>query len=90
MVHGIQGYGGGLLYDGQYIVNHTNIILVTINYRLGALGFLVYGSNLEIGGNYGLKVHTIHRFVLCIPVSTCVGSTFCSEVGTREHCLLWW
>ena len=27
-----------------------------VNYRLGALGFLVYGSNVEIGGNYGLKV----------------------------------
>jgi len=53
-----QGYGGSLVYDGQYIVNHTNIILVTINYRIGALGFLVYGSKLEIGGNYGLKVYT--------------------------------
>ena len=54
--HDLQGYCGGLLYDGQYFVNRTDIILVTINYRLGALGFLVYGSNLEIGGNYGLKV----------------------------------
>lgn len=38
------------------MANHTKIVLVTINYRLGALGFLVYGSNQEIGGNYGLKV----------------------------------
>ena len=30
------------MYDGQYIVNITIIILVTINYRLGALGFLVW------------------------------------------------
>ena len=52
----LQGYSGGLLSDGQYIANYSNIILVSINYRLGALGFLVYGSNLEIGGNYGLKV----------------------------------
>lgn len=51
-----QGYSGGLLYDGQNMVNQTNIVLVTINYRLGALGFLVYGDKQEIGGNYGLKV----------------------------------
>ena len=51
-----QGYSGGLLSDGQYIANYSNVILISINYRLGALGFLVYGSNLEIGGNYGLKV----------------------------------
>ena len=55
-----QGYCGGILHDGQYMVNYTDIILVTINYRLGALGFLVYGSNLEIGGNYGLKVLHTH------------------------------
>ena len=54
-----QGYCGGILHDGQYIVNYTDIILVAINYRLGALGYLVYGSNLEIGGNYGLKVHVL-------------------------------
>ncbi|XP_065887598.1 crystal protein-like [Dysidea avara] len=51
----VRGYSGGLIYDGQYMVNQTNVILVTINYRLGALGFLVYGSKQEIGGNYGLK-----------------------------------
>ena len=44
------------------MVNQTNVILVTINYRLGALGFLVYGSKQEIGGNYGLKV-ALHYFV---------------------------
>ena len=51
------------------MVNYTDIILVTINYRLGALGFLVYGSNLEIGGNYGLKVlrtHTNTHMYICI------------------------
>ena len=58
-----QGYCGGILHDGQYMVNYTDIILVTINYRLGALGFLVYGSNLEIGGNYGLKVLYTHTHV---------------------------
>ena len=54
------------------MVNYTDIILVTINYRLGALGFLVYGSNLAIGGTYGLKVLRTHTnthtciYVRCI------------------------
>ena len=52
-----QGYSGGHLYDGQYIVNNTNVILVTINYRLGALGFLVYGEGSgAVKGNYGIQV----------------------------------
>ena len=52
-----QGYGGGFLYDGQYIVNNTNVILVSINYRLGAIGFLVYGEGSgAVKGNYGIQV----------------------------------
>ena len=32
-------------------------MVVTVNYRLGAMGFLVYGSgDKAIGGNYGLRV----------------------------------
>ena len=50
----MQGYSGGLLYDGQYIANTTGTVVVTVNYRLGALGFLVYGSSIT--GNYAIKV----------------------------------
>ncbi|ETO30124.1 carboxylesterase, partial [Reticulomyxa filosa] len=48
-----QGYGGGLLYNGTDFVNYTNSILVTMNYRLGALGFL--WSAVGPKGNYGLE-----------------------------------
>jgi len=52
-----QGYSGGLLYDGQYIANTTGTVIVTVNYRLGAIGFLVYGTGKgALKGNYGLKV----------------------------------
>ena len=52
-----QGYSGGKLYDGQYIANTTNTIVVTANYRLGAIGFLVYGSGSDaIEGNFGFRV----------------------------------
>lgn len=53
----LQGYSNSLLYDGEYIANTTSTVVVTVNYRLGALGFLVYGND-DSGprGNYGLRV----------------------------------
>ena len=62
MVNGpfsLQGYSNALLYDGKYIANTTSTVVVTVNYRLGALGFLVYGDD-DSGprGNYGLRVNT--------------------------------
>ena len=42
------------MYDGQYIANTTHTVVITANYRLGALGYLVYGDSVK--GNYGLKV----------------------------------
>jgi len=50
-----QGYAGGLLYNSSIFANRTNTVIVIIQYRLGALGFLnmegTSGSN--ISGNYG-------------------------------------
>jgi para-nitrobenzyl esterase len=34
------GSGSSLLYDGQTLAERGNVVVVTINYRLGALGFL--------------------------------------------------
>ncbi|KAG2392409.1 hypothetical protein C9374_012661 [Naegleria lovaniensis] len=42
------------LYDGGYFVGKTNVILVTVNYRLGAFGYLVDSKN-GIRGNFALK-----------------------------------
>ncbi|XP_046407119.1 esterase E4-like [Ischnura elegans] len=55
-IHGglfIQGSGGADLYGPEYLLDE-DIVLVTINYRLGALGFLSTG-NEEVPGNNGLK-----------------------------------
>ncbi|EGG13274.1 putative cholinesterase [Cavenderia fasciculata] len=46
------GGGSTPLYDGAVFVNRTNVILVTINYRLGVLGFLV---TPQLKGNYGFQ-----------------------------------
>ncbi|XP_058674398.1 bile salt-activated lipase-like [Ammospiza caudacuta] len=42
------------LYDGEEIAVRGNVIVVTINYRVGPLGFLSTGDE-NLPGNYGLK-----------------------------------
>eukprot|EP00794_Sanderia_malayensis_P000222 gene226-837_t len=52
--------GAGSLYDGSTLTALHNVIVVTINYRLGALGFLnIPGTDLK--GNYGMldQVHAL-------------------------------
>ncbi|XP_038211384.1 cholinesterase 1-like [Zerene cesonia] len=48
-----EGSGSPHIYGPDHLVKH-NIILVTINYRLGVLGFLCLGIK-EAAGNMGLK-----------------------------------
>ncbi|KAJ9587060.1 hypothetical protein L9F63_019348, partial [Diploptera punctata] len=55
-IHGggwISGSGGSLMYGPQFLLD-KDIVLVTINYRLGALGFLSTGDSV-CPGNNGLK-----------------------------------
>ncbi|XP_072209203.1 bile salt-activated lipase [Excalfactoria chinensis] len=42
------------LYDGEEIAVRGNVIVVTLNYRVGPLGFLSTGDS-NMPGNYGLK-----------------------------------
>jgi para-nitrobenzyl esterase len=62
-IHG-GGYGAGAgsdqLYDPSVIVEKTGTVVVTINYRLGALGFLAYPALTDEdvdgrSGNYGIE-----------------------------------
>ncbi|KAH9509556.1 hypothetical protein Btru_046157 [Bulinus truncatus] len=47
--------GSSPLFDGEVLTQTGNVLLVTMNYRLGALGFLVTGETTEDArGNYGL------------------------------------
>ncbi|XP_050764066.1 bile salt-activated lipase-like isoform X3 [Gymnogyps californianus] len=56
LVGGSQGanFLNNYLYDGEEIAVRGNVIVVTINYRLGPLGFLSTGD-ANLPGNYGLK-----------------------------------
>jgi para-nitrobenzyl esterase len=53
-----QGGSCSLLYDGTALARRGDVVVVTINYRLGALGFLCHPSltdeESEICGNWGL------------------------------------
>jgi para-nitrobenzyl esterase len=57
-IHGgafINGSGGG--YDSRWLADRGDIVVVTLNYRLGALGFLAHPALGPAGdvGNYGFE-----------------------------------
>ncbi|KAF4114920.1 crystal protein [Onychostoma macrolepis] len=58
-IHGgdfIAGSASKPLYDGRYISNFTQTLVVSVAYRLGAFGFLVSGKDprTSAAGNYGI------------------------------------
>jgi len=55
-IHGggfTSGTGSDTTFDGSALASRGDTLLVTLNYRLGTLGFLAL-SNSTISGNYGL------------------------------------
>jgi para-nitrobenzyl esterase len=57
-IHGGSFTGGsGKTYDGKWLATRGDIIVVTVNYRLGTLGFLAHPALGPPGdvGNYGLE-----------------------------------
>ena len=61
-IHG-GGFAGGSgatpIYDGQHLARRGDVVVVTINYRLGALGFLYNQAFTDADdpqtGNYGMR-----------------------------------
>jgi para-nitrobenzyl esterase len=46
--------GAGHVYDASKLVAEGDVVVVTVNYRLGALGWLAHRSFSDGSGNYGL------------------------------------
>lgn len=49
---------GAVLYTGKFLASRKDVVVVTINYRLGALGFMAHpavaaASSSKTSGNYG-------------------------------------
>ena len=60
-IHGgafVTGSGSGAFYRGDHLASRGDVVVVTINYRLGALGFLAHPDLLDeetgASGNWGL------------------------------------
>jgi para-nitrobenzyl esterase len=52
------GFSGSVLYDGAQLASRGDVVVVTVNYRLGALGFMAHralgGARGADFGNWGL------------------------------------
>lgn len=42
------------MYDGRYLAHSETVIVVSMNYRIGAFGFLALHGSSEAPGNVGL------------------------------------
>ena len=61
-IHGggfVGGSGSSAIYDGTHLARRGDVVVVSINYRLGALGFInlaeVTGGRIPATGNEGLE-----------------------------------
>jgi len=97
-IHGggfVTGVGDGFLGPG-YLLDR-DVILVSINYRLGVFGFMSMGKegeNSDIQGNQGMwdqvEGNWSTHFILSI-INHTIFALICSiEMGQEKYSFIWW
>jgi len=100
-IHGggnVQGSGSLASYDGQPFVERNGVVVVTLNYRLSALGFLALPSLDKesargVSGNYGLMVqiaalHWVKRNIAAFGGDPSRVTIFGESAGAVDVCSL--
>lgn len=103
LVGGGQGanFLNNYLYDGEEIAVRGNVIVVTINYRLGPLGFLSTGDENMPGTSSWGSVTGPQLIIFTVPLLSGVCSLLLRELwaegpahgyclGEEEYQSLWW
>ncbi|XP_062861145.1 cAMP-regulated D2 protein [Trichomycterus rosablanca] len=96
-IHGgdfIAGSASKPLYEGRFISNHSNTVVVNIEYRLGAFGFLVTGKDPQRSavGNYGIldqqaALHWIRNNIAFFGGDPAKVTLFGESAGAQSVCL---
>ncbi|KAK1784638.1 hypothetical protein P4O66_003322 [Electrophorus voltai] len=96
-IHGgdfIAGSASKPLYDGRFISNYSNTVVVNLEYRLGAFGFLVTGKDPQNSavGNYGIldqqaALHWVQGNIAAFGGDPAKVTLFGESAGAQSVCL---
>lgn len=74
---------GDSLYDGKEMADRGGVIVVTVNYRVGTLGFLSSGDQRMPGLQNCLTIHRV-----CLKDKNMLDMNLCVLAGEVLQCLL--
>lgn len=96
-IHGggnVQGSANDPIYDGEHLAEVGDVVMVTIDYRLGQLGFLdqaTLAAESTAAGNYGLldqiaALQWVHANIAALGGDPANVTVFGESAGGRDTC----